>query len=493
MLRPTPTSISISQDDISSVEKQMDMYLGLLKQGFKRADITRYFKEHQESPRAAIPHDEDLQAPSTVDLALQRADLTVGHVSPPPWDDAKEEGGHDASAEAEEIASPLLVASSPAEQPESTQTHAPRRSSMLRFSQNASPVRPDDRQQATREFVPPLRTYRPRTDTYSYSQSEFSESDPDRVADSSDDGDHTITINTQSSPMRPEADDFVPTSSRRVLESLRNVSLSVQSNTSVVTVFDSDDFSLTSIPRNPTPTPMPKMRDGDSEDSISLPPVPRPHRALSYNLRSRAKRQAAVVIPAPRTPARPSTSQLDGALAFSVYNDTLPAMMQPQTPADLVRHPLLSERDTAYTAPVGRLGSPVRHVRGRSHEYFEEGLPSPTAQAIANQTRRARELERRVRLEAGRLRRGQGTARPSSDSTDGTEQQEYPILGRAIGLSDSEEDEPDAVRLERTRDWRDDLEADRVGAENWELEEALRSEGRNPRVVSGNARRFLPL
>ena len=41
---------------------------------------------------------------------------------------------------------------------------------------------------------------------------------------------------------------------------------------------------------------------------------------------------------------------------LSVYDDRLSPTRQPQTPADLARRPILTDRDTAYTAPPGSMG-----------------------------------------------------------------------------------------------------------------------------------------
>lgn len=473
MLRPAPSSISISQSEVAAVEGQLDVYLGLLKQGFKRDDIIRYFAEHQQTSQLSASLGDDLCAPSTVELAIRGRKPLVGHVSAPPVDDV--------SDEAEEHGSPPEGASPPGELQEHPQSHAPRQSSMLRFGQNASPVRLEERHDVAPEFQPPVRTYRPRTDTYSYNQSEHSEGDLPSGTSSLEDGENIMTP-ARISSMRPEAKDFVPAQSRRPLRALRSISPLDHGSLLPADISTDEDVTpvaMISLPGRPlSTTRATSPSEADSEDSVTLPAAlsNTPPQPAPYKLRSRTVHTTA------RSFIRPSGAQLDGAI-FNIYNDAIPSSVQPQTPADLSRHPLLTERDAAYTAPVGMFHSPTRHIRSHEHG-SEDGVQSPTARAITNQGRRARELERTVRVEADRMQRLRVTDRDLM----GQERSLRLADGSDVGHDEDSGMTPATDAL----DWRDELEGDRVGTENWVDEAEVSGVARGPRVVSGNARGFWP-
>lgn len=501
MLRPAPTSISLSSSDVAVAEQKLDIYLGLLKQGFKKDDIIRYFEEHQQAAQPSAPLDEDLRAPSTVELAIRRVRPPVGHVSPPQRDDANPEGQRDASNEADDEDSPPRDASSLAEPVDRFQRHAPRQSSLLRFGQNASPLRRNESSSdLASDFRPPVRTYRPRTDTYSYSQSEISESDLTLDALTLDESDENGPDTRPLSTLRAEAKDFMPGVRRLPLQSLRNSSPLDYNHMLPASLSHDDDAasarSDSAPPRRPlTSTPTtPTGIEGEDEDSVTLPTIPAtptPHRAAGpHNLRSRAEGRVAANNTTTRTSLPPASAQLDGTHLFNVYNDALPPRSQPQTPADLARQPLITERDAAYTAPVGAVHSPSRYFRRERQGDAEEGVQSPTARAMANQGRRVREMERSVRLEVGRMQRDRIRNRGLLQGRFDTEQQNDGARVETHGEVENDDDAEQTAMMTGALDWRDGLNVDRVGTENWEIEEVVAGGGRGPRVVSGNARRF---
>jgi hypothetical protein len=464
----------------------MDLYLGLLKQGFKRDEIIRHYNDHQQTSQASLSEEEDLRAPSTVDFAIRGRSSMVGHVSPPSADDAKQEQDHDASDGAEEDLSPQQVASLPADYPVRSESHAPRKSSQLRFGQNASPVGSDN-PDTNPEFVRPIRTYRPRTDTYSYNQSEASETDlvfPDAAPNN---GQSRMPVSASSSNMSPEAEDFVPGNRLQLMGTRRDFSPVYPQISPPASLLGSDDYQVASPPAGLKTSLSSDTSEAESEDPITLPAGPG-----ACNSRSRSQSERPLTNVTFRTPKRRSNAQLDGAPVFNVYNDDAPSTTQPQTPADLLRHPLITEHGAAYTAPVGILNSPMRYACRYGQDDSNEYVPSPTAWSIMNQECRAREVERSVRLGANRSRRERIVGQASNDLS--LDEEQRPPRSRQTTVSDGDDqvDDDDAQNTTDTAAWRDSLEDDGVGAENWELEEALTAEARSPRVMSGNARRFWP-
>ena len=154
--------------------------------------------------------------------------------------------------------------------------------------------------------------------------------------------------------------------------------------------------------------------------------------------------------------------------------------MQPRTPADLARQALLTDQYAAYTAPPGMVRSSAALLPIRLHSTaarLEPGEQSPTTRAMAMRERRQRELARGARAEADRLERLRLRDRER--------------IARGFDSNDEEGDGPGPALRTRTA-WRDELEGDRVGEENWEGELDLLAgtdvDGRGIRVLSGNAR-----
>ena len=93
-----------------------------------------------------------------------------------------------------------------------------------------------------------------------------------------------------------------------------------------------------------------------------------------------------------RQPTHIDPRTYGGPARLSIYNDQLSPSHQPQTPADLARRPILIERDTAYTAPPGSIGRCLRIV----------STESPTMRGRELRARRTREYQRAEAVERER-------------------------------------------------------------------------------------------
>lgn len=427
MLRIPPSSIDLSEQDVNFHLQQVDIYYGLLKQGFKKSDIIRHMRKDNPKKQSGRSSEvDDLSAASMVDLAHSRSTLPVAHVSPAQSDDAESARAPDDSGVAESFKieqSCLEDIPSATDVPlQGPSCHTPRQSSLLRFTELASPPTPEGSTEQTDSVyrpAPGIITYRPRTDTYSYDESECSKTDlvnPEVQTGSSDDlsplAGHTV--------MRAEAPDFVPQDQQYHGD---NVSIH-------------EENTVTAIPSTP-PT-----AGTDSPNLLRICFTPhRSHRSVRGAFR------------------REQNHQTDGP--FSVYNDALPAVSQPQTPAEIDPRLLLEAHGMAYTAPPGMLGSPRLAHHQHMLDSMDLGSQSPIARAISARERRARELRRSIRIEADRL----------DSRTVSTEE------GANVG-----------AEVTAMHTWRNQLEAARVGDENWEIETILqdRFDRLRLRTISGN-------
>ena len=503
MLRLPPTSISLSADDVSACLENLGTYHGLLKQGFKQHDICVWMKEKREAiqPASQHYHDPDDPLPSTVDLILraQTRDeeaLSIRTTAPTP-DNSQQHPSRRATTSDSRSDDEIANHDDPREQAASIdlqhaskpQRHAPRKSSLLQFSQMPSSESSSnsDKLSAQGLSLPiplPARTYRPRTDTYSCEQSEEYEQAnivgvlSDLHIDSAP-SDSATECKGVTMAMRPEAESFVPSQSATAMRSTHEASRSLAemlpetpSHTSVVeddihTAQSRDSPNITlrrSNRRRAQWNSSPPAQSSDSE--LSLPPMPTTPKRIRINR-------------AARTESRSHQRQtFDGA--FSVYDDSLPAVMQPRAPVDLARHAILTDQYAAYTAPpgMGRSSAALLPIRLQSTTArLEPGEQSPTTRAMAMRGRRQRELARGARAEADRLERLRLRDRDR--------------IATGFDSNDEEGDGPGPALRTRTA-WRDELEGDRVGEENWEGEVDLLAGtdvgGRGIRVLSGNAR-----
>ena len=525
MIRLPHSSINLSEHDLAFHLQQIDIYHGLLKQGFKKKDILRYFKDHREANAQGTGDSESdiTPAPSTVELVAKSPPPSenfeaVQYKDPSKRTSHEEEeddivqGAQNAIEDVQETDkpedtdcfSPTTVSAPP------NHRHAPRQSSLLRFAKvvSSDSTQSDETAYANKLPALPARSYRPRTETYSYNQSEASDADIVEqlsglyITSVSESNDGSIVTPGQrsTSPMRPEAESFVPEPLGHAMSTARNMSVDHQQTLprdtldqiahptstnhvplAVLTPRRSSlgqsratarqsNHSSTSV-EFPSSPPIPAVGDSrhpDSSPSLPMMPVtPTPAR--------RAHRDAQT------EPRNHGPQYLDGS--FPVYNDFLPASSQPQTPADLARNQVITVHEAAYTAPVGMIHMPTasRLHRTTRLDHVDAGEQSPTRRAVGMRERRARELRRSVRAEGLRLQR--------------LRRQDREILARGM---DGDEEQRDR-ELDRGRDgpgpaifterWEDQLEGDRVGDENWEAELDEMGVGgrRGIRVTSGNA------
>lgn len=139
--------------------------------------------------------------------------------------------------------------------------------------------------------------------------------------------------------------------------------------------------------------------------------------------------------------------------AFGVYNDRLPTETQPQTPADLQspQRRAVAARNVAYTAPPGQIRT-VGRLLGVDQDGEEDGAQSPTMRAVRTRERRAREYGRWMNARMESLRGSVGRA---VDEEQGDAE-----AGLVIGSGVDGEITPDFAR--RRFDVQDD-EAEQTG------------------------------
>lgn len=426
MIRLPVTGIDISQNDVAYHISQIDIYIGLLRQGFKKHEVLQYFAKLAEERKARNGFIMNSPPPSAYTLETSAQHHWQKEVVEDEADTATQVKAGKAVSVQDEV---LNVAQLP---------HAPRQSSLLKFSKMVSSDSSMEETPLPVPFSPRSQiTFRPRSQTYSYEQSERDSEDlvsheatempilehlslyETPVPDSIDSNRTTIRV---VSNLRPEAESFTPSNVRQ-------------------SPFEGDSSSPESDVRSfPSSPPIAAQRLIPEESSPVLPPNPvTPSRQIRGTAASQTRSRHAF---------------LDGA--FTIYNDSVSRELQPQTPADLQRQPFSSIFNPAYTAPPGLLRSPVSQARDITDL-------SPTAHAIQIRERRRREYERSTRL-------NQQSTRPRR-TRDGS------ILV-----------EP-AFDIVRDGDlWRDELEADSVGEENFEDYDSHGSTGRHMRAVSGNRR-----
>ncbi len=300
-----------------------------------------------------------------------------------------------------------------------------RKSSLLRFAQNAES---DSGESAGIPDVDPSgfpeppnalsKTYRARSQTYAWIQSEADSED----VTGSPPVDQMSALSIQSSPplLRAEARTFIsrdlppPFGSCPRTSSVYSLPVRSRDATPQSAATSSSDRRILIQPSNEAITPR-------------VPPSTPPRRSsLAYQLLSSNSNSPAssVQLPeAPVTPTRPSqprtvprTYHGHGGPPLRIYDDRVSPTGQPQTPADLSRQLGPTHHDAAYTAPPGIMGRRGRAVSNTS----------PAVRARDLHTRWTREYRRGFQVEHEQ-RNGQ---RP----------------GRAL--------------------WRDELDFDRVGEEN---------------------------
>jgi hypothetical protein len=508
MIRLPPSSISLAEHDLAFHSQQIDVYHGLLKQGFKKKDIVRYFKEHREANVASSSNSHD--SGEFIEPALSCFDLTVKSISrasssrlddeeDPSQVTREESSSHrplrdDVSSGRmgeQELAAGSSSSAAPAQV---NHRHAPRQSSLLRFAEavsSDSSMAAEESPDVTRVVPSPAKSYRPRTERYSSFESEFSDSEFvgsfQRVCLNSVDQTELIEprdhLQRCTSPLRPEAESFVLEScTQPKSESLRSTPAIPSS------VEDADTCpQLTPADHVPSSLVTPRKSSlGATHQPYRLIEFPSSPPSPDLNPRSRPLPHMLTTPnrPTPRESwTEPRSQGFDGS--FAVYKDAIPSLLQPQTPAELVRQSIITEHEAAYTAPVGMIRG-LSTNRQHRHPFFEleTGEESPTARAIGMRERRARELLRSVRAESLRFERLRlQDMERMTRGIDGN----LDITDRGRARDRERDDGPGPAIF--TEPWEDELEADRVGAENWEGEETG-LERRTMRVTSGNARRW---
>ena len=455
MIRLPPTGIDISQNDLSFHLQQLDIYQGLLKQGFNKREIIKYFKAQHKNTGNGLDDSENdgssINAASTYELT-SKPSLTESPTESSLLRRTSNSPLHATSLSPERslvTAQGIIAGDSTTKLPKKLveeTSHAPRQSSLLRFAQVVSSEASEDENTTIKiPFSPRSNiTYRPRSGTYSFDQSEIDEDELDTSHGSPlDEFEHlslsqelvptsaesTRTTIRVSSSLRAEAESFTPLHIR--LE--RDEAASKGKNRISDDDSSSDEISLPSSP--------PLLPLNRSVRSPSLPRLPRTPGNDEHDI--------------PQTARRAVNQHLDGT--FTVYNDSVAPRLQPQTPADLSRGRILFESNAAYTAPPGMIWSPLlprQHIHGGRQP---SGDQSPTARATQIRERRQREYIRGARIEGLRITR---TREGGPLAGDGNTAHDF---------------------------WREDLTADAVGEENFE-DATLMGAVRRLRAVSGNRR-----
>ena len=429
MIRLPATSIGLSDADLEWHLGQIDQYANLLKGGFTKTQIREYREEVQNRHR-----DDDERGHSFI---------TVPECDSPP----------------SSVVEPTVQGGDARKRIFGTSNTPRLRHSSLRFvqtaSNNSSPPPAEDMSSSfVLEDLPNspyvrARVYRPgssthdlrKSDTYTDSSNHSSPSlSPiPRVGGSRSafmqhpdfrfsqvQRDAPPATKTSRCPLRPEAAPFTPalpppfsatrrTSSTHFILPDRTRPLSQESlasgRPSSLTIGTSTPVS--SIPHRSMPSlrrpSIPVFTSTDPESLLmSSPPVEDISASLVSPLSA-----------APSTPHRRSTPHPSHSeprrhrhtlhASISVYNDQVPSIYQPQTPADLSRQPYVTEHEAAYTAPPGMLGSTsaIRQLYERQHE-------APVSPILRSTRIRERIVDGRRREGNPRIRRPR---RETSDHT----------------------------------------------------------------------------
>jgi hypothetical protein len=251
-----------------------------------------------------------------------------------------------------------------------------RHSSLLRFGQTITPESPDgasttkvDRFPLPKSPKSHVVTYRPRSQTYTGVESEADdEAEPgtppfqypvDELANLSIGCPPTPYIQPMSEvciPLRAEAREFAPLA-------LPPPMGSITSQTSSQTEYRAEIARIipTLVTRGPPITPLRRSSLANevipSSSQVSSPS------SSPVSLPAPLPATPSLVRPHPRTHTEPRTHHGYGNLSrLSIYNDHVSPTQQPQTPTDLVRRPILTDRDTMYTALPGSVGRSQRAI-----------------------------------------------------------------------------------------------------------------------------------
>jgi hypothetical protein len=299
--------------------------------------------------------------------------------------------------------------------------------------------------------------------------------------------------------LRADADDFVPlklpspfSATRRVSSGLNSLPSAIHSTSPVILQREvharsSPNLAISPPPRSSStggitrhldpchvfssdrdfPSSPPRFEDDERSESD-----PKKQASAIPTRRGREAVRPTQTHALPKTPRiQARTQQTDGP--GTVYDDRIPAYLQPKTPADLTRGVHITEREAAYTAPPGRTArtpATISQTLLSPTRLHDPGEESPSRRARTMRERRERELRRSAMMEEEiwvRLRELEGD----------------PIGGRMHW------DGPDHRLM---NNWRDDFGADRLGEENFDEEGGIRTSRVELRVqgtVRGERRR----
>ena len=274
----------------------------------------------------------------------------------------------------------LSAESSPTQGPVLYRHSTVRHSSLLRFGQTITPESPDDASTTVVDQVPlpespksHMVTYGPHSQTYPGVESEADdETEPgilpfqypvDELASLSIVPPTTPYIQPMSkicTPLRAEAREIAPLALPSPIGSIAS-----QASSQAEYQTEMARITPTLVTRGPQITPPRQSSLANqlipSSSQVSSPssspvllPTPLPATPSSVH-------------PCPRTQTEPRTHHRYSNLSrLSIYNDHVSPTQQPQTAADLVRQPILTDHDTMYTAQPGSVSRSQRVVSNES-------------------------------------------------------------------------------------------------------------------------------
>lgn len=462
MIRLPATGISISQVDLNQHFSQLDIYQGLRRQGFKREQIVRYLEQqrnNEQQQRKTSLLSEPSCAPSTLDLYTQTHSV-IEHDSPKilefatlPAEERTPTSQYSGGLEVHKNNTKLDSfesenTQSPATFPEAGQ-HVPRQSSLLRFAEVLSTESSLGRHTTDKTAISPRTIkYRSRSLTYSYDQSV------------------------------PDDDDeiHIDSSEATVIDKLEHIAIDdeivEECASSRPAIPMSSTLSAEAEPFVPSRSSFPSADKGkrrastpqSSRDSSSSPVLRTVRRVSTPELPSLCDSRL------PSAPPRTLSQQHSDGL-LRVYDDFCPAHAQPQTPAEIDRTVWFNEYNTAYTAPPGKLRSPVRYGRQSNHDDRWPLLRERTASQRAHvmHSRRQRQPHMIARTDGLIRDRETETVNASRNGLDGT-REESNLQERAARL------------------WRGDFDTQDAGGENEDVDVDSTVWAGRIRAVSGNTR-----
>jgi hypothetical protein len=558
MIRFPPTSIALSESDVEFHLREIQIKEQLYAQGFTQKEVQRYYNERHGSVNDLVEDDFlSSRTPSstwtnTREDASQLANThsttgeSIGETRKPSY---TSDGASDALASSsvrtlspnENVksrqkptatalnplsSSPASVLSSPPPVTQSTQASFPyrhaavRQSSLLRIMHTArSQSSPDSNSSSHNmsqsdatldDFLPSpatkIRSYRQRSKTYTYIESEADPPTPPRHSNCEQASSPPCFQLSQSGPTHSNAQSLPPwldpelssplTLPPPLLVSRRTSSMQFslpdRTRSSTPLTLDHHAVSRPSSPLLPSisPTIFNALNTTTIGHPSTAPTLPLISADGIFNSRSETSSATPGNFPStppqantcppvsssfldsPETPVRPppkteprNPSQRPNG-TFGVYNDFLPATTQPQTPADLQspRRRAVAERDVAYTAPPGQIRTAGRLVGAERDEVERIGAQTPTARTARMRERRAREFARWRIARMESLRSEGGRRRGNDDDAGEDAALDLDVDGgamtpeldaRRLGMWDDGDEEAEAEQTERgsPREW----------------------------------------